>query len=226
MRLLYGVFAVLILVSGCDNIQSQNDVKPTQKEAVQNSVQASSSKLETNTFSNPGFKIFYVYADKGSRENHFTPSGFMPNGKCLKFNDRWQEDCHSGTSCIKIEYDVKCSRKDQRWAGIYWLQPPNNWGKRKGGYDLSGAKQLTFWARGQDGGEQLQEVTVGGITGNYPDTDIAVIGPIIMGTKWKKYTIDLRGKDLSYLSGGFSWSTSEEVNPESCTFYLDEIRFE
>lgn len=172
------------------------------------------------------FKPFYIYADKGSSENHYVPSGFMPNGRCLSLNEAWTENCHSGKSCIRVEYDVMCSRKDQRWAGIYWLNPANNWGQRKGGFNLIGARQLTFWARGDRGGEQIQEFTVGGIMGNYPDTDTAVIGPVILSGEWRRYTVDLRGKDLSYISGGIAWSTSEDVNPEACTFYLDEIRFE
>lgn len=150
----------------------------------------------------------------------------MPNGKCLALDEAWAENCHSGKSCIRVEYDVMCSRKDQKWAGIYWLNPANNWGQRKGGFNLTGARQLTFWAKGDKGAEQIQEFTVGGIMGNYPDTDIAVIGPVILSNEWRHYAIDLRGKDLSYISGGIAWSTSEDVNPETCVFYLDEIRFE
>ena len=150
----------------------------------------------------------------------------MPNGKCLNFNDRWQEACQSGRTCIRVEYDLECSRADQRWAGIYWLNPPNNWGNRKGGFDLKGATKLTFWARGEEGGEQIEEFTVGGITGDYPDSDKALLGPVILSSDWKKYSIDLRGKDLSYISGGFAWSTNEEVNGETCIFYLDDIRYE
>ena len=172
------------------------------------------------------FKPFYIYSDKGSPENHYVPSGFMPNGKCLALDEAWTENCHSGKSCIRVEYDLVCSRKDQRWAGIYWLNPANNWGQRKGGFNLTGAQQLTFWAKGDKGGEQIQEFTIGGIMGNYPDTDIAVIGPVILSNEWRRYSVDLRGKDLSYISGGIAWSTSEDVNLETCTFYLDEIRFE
>ena len=91
---------------------------------------------------------------------------------------------------------------------------------------MTGAKKLTFWARGEKGGEQVQEFTVGGVSGDYPDSDTAVIGPVILGKQWRQYSIDLRGKDLSYISGGFAWTSSEDVNPESCTFYLDNIRFE
>lgn len=172
------------------------------------------------------FAPFFVYKDVGSRENHFVPSGFMPNGKCLEFNDRWQEQCHEGRTCIKIVYDVACSLEDQKWAGIYWLNPANNWGSRKGGYNLEGAERLTFWARGEKGGERIEEFKVGGITGDYPDTDMAVIGPVILSPEWRQYSIDLRGKDLSYISGGFSWATNVDVNPGDCTFYLDNIRFE
>lgn len=172
------------------------------------------------------FKPFPVYSDKGARDNHYVPSGFMPNGKCLRFDDSWKDDCYDGITCLQIVYDVECSREDQRWAGIYWLNPPNNWGHRKGGFNLSGAKRLTFWARGERGGEQIQEFTMGGIAGDYPDSDIATIGPVILTDQWRKYTMDLRGKDLSYISGGFAWSTNEEVNPEGCVFYLDNIQFE
>jgi len=85
---------------------------------------------------------------------------------------------------------------------------------------------LTFWAKGEKGGERLQEVKVGGVGGDYPDSDMAIIGPIILSPEWRKYSIDLRGKDLSYISGGFSWSTNSDVNKESCVFYLDNIQYE
>lgn len=172
------------------------------------------------------FHPFYIFSEKGSRQNHYIPSGFMPNGECLAIDDAWGQNCQSGKTCVKVDYNVACSRESQRWAGIYWLNPANNWGRRKGGFDLTGAQKLTFWAKGEKGGEQIQEFTVGGISGNYPDSDMAVLGPVILSDEWREYVVDLRGKDLSYISGGFAWSTSEEVNPESCVFYLDEIRFE
>lgn len=172
------------------------------------------------------FNPFHIFSEKGSRQNHYVPSGFMPDGECLTLDDAWGQDCHSGKTCIKVNYDVACSRESQKWAGIYWLNPANNWGRRKGGFNLTGAQKLTFWAKGEKGGEQIQEFTVGGISGNYPDSDMAVLGPVILSNEWREYVVDLRGKDLSYISGGFAWSTSEEVNAESCVFYLDEIRFE
>lgn len=172
------------------------------------------------------FKPFYVYSNKGSRANHYVPSGFMPNGKCVYLNDRWIDDCYSEKTCIQVIYDVECSRQDAQWAGVYWQNPANNWGSRKGGYNLTGAQKLTFRARGDKGGEQIQEFLVGGIAGDYPDSDMTALGPVILSDQWREYTIDLRGKDLSYISGGFGWTTNAEVNEDSCVFYLDDIRYE
>ena len=178
------------------------------------------------TVAEKSFQPVIVYEDKGSK-NHYIPSGFMPDGKCLSFDDKWQKDCYAGNSCIKVDYDIKCSLQAQRWVGIYWLNPANNWGSRKGGFNLTGATKLTFWAKGEKGGEQIEEFKIGGITGgDYPDSDMAFIGPVILTPEWKQYTIDLRGKDLSYISGGFAWSAKTDFNINGCVFYLDNIQYE
>ena len=236
-----GIYCLVVIIfcfsAGCQARTNQDKEKlkntVTQKTDAQPKkvAEASGNKKvdsvqEKNTSPKLTSSAFYVFDDKASRNNHYNPSGFMPNGHCVKFNDQLTEKCQSGKTCIKIDYDVACSREDQKWAGVYWLNPPNNWGKQKGGFNLTGMQKLTFWAKGEKGGEQIQEFTVGGIAGDYPDTDKAVIGPVILTSEWKEYTIDLRGKDLSYISGGFAWVTSEDVNAEGCTFYLDNIKFE
>lgn len=173
------------------------------------------------------FPKFPVYQDRNSN-NRYTPSGYMPNGECLKMNDAWMEGCYEGKTCIKITYDVACSEQSRRWAGVYWLNPPDNWGDRKGGYNLNGASRLVFWAKGEKGGEQIAEFKVGGIGVNreYPDSDTVTIGPVILTNEWREYSIDLRNKDLSYISGGFAWAANVNDNPESCIFFLDDIHFE
>lgn len=223
------VFSAVFWV-GCGEPQ-QRAPQPQEKTASMANRVVAAQENPQKTVSPPeektnAFNPFYIFSEKNSRQNHYVPSGFMPNGECLTLDDAWGENCQSGKTCIKINYDVACSRQSQKWAGIYWLNPANNWGRRKGGFNLTGAQKLTFWARGEKGGEQIQEFTVGGISGNYPDSDMAVLGPVILSNEWREYVVDLRGKDLSYISGGFAWSTSEEVNAESCVFYLDEIRFE
>jgi len=207
---------VLLTAAGCGSEAGSSQSRPSQEGYA---APQGAAPVEE-------FQPFIVYLDKGSRDNHYVPSGFMPDGKCLTFNDAWLENCQEGNSCIKIEYDVECSRNGQKWSGIYWLNPANNWGSQKGGFNLDGAQKLSFWARGAKGGERIEEFKIGGISGDYPDSDMAVIGPVMLTDEWRQYTIDLRGKDLSYISGGFSWSTNTDVNPQSCTFYLDNIKYE
>ncbi len=168
---------------------------------------------------------FAVYIDKRSLKNHFVPSGFMGDYTDIKMDDACEEDPHSGDTCIKFTYTAQGSR-GARWAGVYWLEPANNWGNIDAGYDLSKAKKLTFWARGEKGGERIEAFKVGGIQGKYSDSDSAEIGPIVLTKEWKKYTIDLSGKDMSYIIGGFCWVTNMDVNPNGCTFYLDDIIYE
>lgn len=230
-------FIILVLISsGCRGSSSIYNEFISEKSSHLNSEEFQAIDIEivdeenVEEYGEKGsankFPYFNIYSEKGSRQNHFVPSGFMPDGKCVSFEDAWTENCHGGQTCIKVEYDLECSRNGPKWAGVYWLSPANNWGQRKGGYNLTGAQKLTFWAKGEKGGEQIQEFTTGGISGNYPDSDTAVIGPVILSKEWRKYTIDLRGKDLSYISGGFAWTTSENVNQDECVFYLDDVRFE
>ena len=168
---------------------------------------------------------FYVYADRGAMQNHFIPSGWMGDSSDLRIDMGWSENPYFGKTCLKITYGNKASN-GARWAGMYWQYPPNNWGSVDKGFDLSKAKKLTFWARGDKGGERIEEFKIGGIMGEYSDSDTAGIGPVVLEKEWKQYTIDLQGKDLSFIIGGFAWSSNLDVNPDGCVFYLDEIKYE
>lgn len=181
-------------------------------------------KAESKTANFP----FYVYADSNSLDNHFIPSGWMPAtaARDIKIDINNKGTAYSGESCIKIEYK---NNSGTRWAGIYWQNPANNWGTvPNAGYNLQGATKLTFWVKGEKGNEVINEFKVGGIAGGeYIDSDSQSIGPIRLTPEWQKYEIDLRGKDLSSIIGGFCWATNIDVNdPEGVTFYLDEIRYE
>ncbi len=168
---------------------------------------------------------FYVYADRSAKNNHFIPSGFMGDYRDIKYDGASKDDPYLGDTCIKIVYSNQATQ-GARWAGAYWQNPANNWGGSNSGYDLSAATKLTFWARGAVGGERIEEFKVGGIMGEYSDSDTAGIGPVILTNAWKQYTIDLQGKDMSYIIGGFCWATNIDVNPEGVNFYLDEIKYE
>jgi len=171
---------------------------------------------------------FYVYADSGSLDNHYFSSGWMPStaGKDLKTDNNWKNYPFSGDTCIRTGYE---NNSGTRWAGVYWQNPANNWGTIvNSGFDLQGATKLTFWARGDKGDELITEFKMGGLaSGEYFDSDSASLSQVQLTKEWKQYEIDLRGKDLSYVIGGFCWSTSIDVNdPEGIVFYLDEIKYE
>jgi len=171
------------------------------------------------------FEGFDVYTDRWAPNNHYVPSGWMGDYGDMNVNDGWTETPYSGKTCIKLSYSAKVTQ-GAGWCGIYWQNPANNWGARDGGFDLTGASTLSFWARGENGGEVITEFKMGGITGEYGDSDSAGMGPVVLTQEWKKYVIDLSGIDLSYISGGFCWSANKMENPEGFVIYLDDIRYE
>ncbi|MCK9594255.1 MAG: hypothetical protein PHH68_07160 [Candidatus Omnitrophica bacterium] len=170
-------------------------------------------------------KEFWVYKDRGARDNHYVPSGWMGDYGDVKLNDQSTDNPYSGTTCLQFVYTAKKSQA-QGWAGVYWQNPPNNWGSKKGGFDLTGMTKLTFWARGAKGGEILQKFVIGGLKGTYADSTTIEFGPVELTDTWKQYTINLVGKDLTYISGGFGWVTTADLNPEGATIYIDDIKYE
>jgi len=187
-------------------------------------------KFESDTSMKPEGKKqeampFYVYSDRSSVRNHYIPSGWMGDTSDIKYEGSSKEDPYLGDSCIKIIYNAK-KAQGAGWAGIFWQNPANNWGTTDGGYDLSKATKLTFWAKGAKGDERIEEFKVGGIMGEFSDSDSSVIGPVKLNKEWTQYTIDLKGKDMSYIIGGFCWAANVDNNPEGATFYLDEIKYE
>jgi hypothetical protein len=215
----------LIYISGGFGWVTNADLNPDGAEFYLDDIKYEADPEMKPEVKGPEKMPFYVYLDKGSVNNHFIPSGWMGDYGDIKFDAGSTEDPYMGETCIKIEYSAKASQ-GARWAGIYWQNPANNWGDKPGGFDLSNATKLTFWAKGAKGGERIEEFKVGGIFGEYADSDVAGIGPVILTKEWKKYTIDLKGKDFSSIIGGFCWVTNADVNPEGATFYLDEIRYE
>ncbi len=177
------------------------------------------------TSSSEALKSFGVFSDKHAAGNHYIPSGWMGDYGDIKLNDQYTDNPHSGANCLQFIYSAK-KAQNQGWAGVYWQNPANNWGTKKGGFDLTGMTKLTFWARGEKGSEVLQKVVVGGVKGTYPDTTIIEMGPIELTDTWKEYTVNLAGKDLSYISGGFGWVSTADLNPEGATFYIDDIKYE
>jgi outer membrane protein OmpA-like peptidoglycan-associated protein len=172
----------------------------------------------------PAFKVFPVYTEKGTRHSHYAPSGYMGDSD-LTMSGAYTPTPHGNGPCLRVIYKGSGIKG---WAGIYWQDPANNWGDvpGKAGYDLRGAKRLTFWARGEKGGERVHEFRIGGIVGRYPDSDVATLGNIHLTREWKQYTISLEKKDLRHIIAGFGFFVNRAENSGGATFYLDDIVFE
>ncbi len=149
----------------------------------------------------------------------YAPSGYMGKADAIKVSET-TDNPHSGPSAMKAQYTAPGD-----WGGVAWQSPADDWGDKPGGYNLTGAKKLTFWARGAKGGEAVNfSFGVLDASKKYPDSDKGETGIVKLSPDWEQYTIGLTGKDLSQIKTGFCWVVTGKGEP--VTFYLDDIRFE
>ncbi len=161
---------------------------------------------------------FTVFADDMSGLPYVW-SGWMGNTGAIAMNEKSDADPRSGATAMRCEY-----RAPDGFGGIVWQDPANDWGDLPGGRDLTGATKLTFWARGNEGGERVKFAM--GLIGRdkkHFDTASAEI-TVTLSDDWKQYEIDLTGKDLSRIKTGFGWVVAGQGEP--VVFFLDDIRYE
>jgi hypothetical protein len=181
-----------------------------------------------------------VYTDADAAGNHFAVKGLTKDAwagpSVATMNEASTSRPHAGTQCIKCAFNPGAGS----WGGFYFLNgvlegpattPQANWGDRPdAGVDLTGATRLTFWARGQYGGERVRFFAFGaGSDGQpYPDSSPEVTtGFVTLSKSWRQYTIALTGKDLSYVLAGFGWVTNAVENDgKPIRFYLDDISYD
>ena len=114
---------------------------------------------------------------------------------------------------------------DKGWGGVVWQSPEGDWGDRGGGYDLTGATKLTFWARGEKGGEVVTFAY--GILPRekkFFDTGTSKLDLVKLTREWQRFEIPVAGQDLTRIKTGFVWTVASPGQP--VTFYLDDIRLE
>jgi hypothetical protein len=160
-----------------------------------------------------------VFDEAGREAGPYVPSGWMGDTKSIKLDLKCEQRPHAGKTCIRVDFT-----QGKGWGGVVWQSPGGDWGDRAGGLDLVGAKQLTFWARGQKGGEEVSfELGLIGHEKRFFDTANAKL-KVTLTPDWKQYSIDLSGKDLSRIKTGFSWTVAASGDP--ITFFLDDIQYE
>jgi hypothetical protein len=169
----------------------------------------------------------------------FVSSGFMGDGQTAgtiamvpaKTGD--STDCmgmrassSAAGSCHAVTYTPPASA-GMGWGGVYWQYPANNWGTKPGFAMPSGAKKLTFQARGAKGGEKITFLA-GGIQGaGNPYTDsIKASVTITLTNAWSPYEIDLSGQSYTQVLGGFGWTMAATDAGTSAAFFVDDIEWQ
>jgi len=153
---------------------------------------------------------------------NFALSGFMGDAADLRVSGGYSAMLRDGFPTLRVTYSAAGGTG---WAGAVWQNPANNWGKFDGGYNLSNAKSLSFWAKGERGGE-IVSFNSGGTAANYPDSDSVSTGDLELSDTWRQYIVDLSEVNMMYISAGFGFAVKRDLNPYGCTFFLDDIRFE
>ncbi len=160
-----------------------------------------------------------LYSEAGA-DTPYTPSGYMGNAAAIKMTPDWTTNPHSGKTALKIEYS-----SPDNWGGVVWQSPANDWGDVPGGYDLSGSDRVTFWARGDKGGEVVSfSLGLIGRDKKFSDSGSGKLNKVVLTKAWKQYEIRLANQDLSRIKTGFAWVVAGSGAP--LTFYLDDIRYE
>lgn len=202
-----------------------------------------------------------VYDDISSPDNRFHARGQIPNQFALvAVNGSWTNSPHSGATCTRCTFMP--GGKD--FGGFYFMNgvllssnapppllpnaPAPYFGEAMvpgtsvavtnfTGLNLDGATALTFWARGEIGGEKI-EFFMGGVgrdpasgspTEPYPDSTArhpAIGTAFALTTNWQQFTINLAGLNLTNIMGGFGWVANTPNNPAGAAFYLDDIQYE
>ena len=156
---LAGICLLCLLLAGCPHEQAKREgegVPPPAGDAA----------LAPPTLAG---QVFYVYADvelppdKAKADakaeappkpkipqHHFSPSGWLGDYEAaIDLATNCTTQPHDGNTCIKVAYSAE---GEVGWASGYWLHPKGNWGERAG-HNIEAAVRLTFWARGEKGGE-------------------------------------------------------------------------
>jgi hypothetical protein len=161
-----------------------------------------------------------VYDERDRKAPAYVPTGWMGNRTAVKMDEACTTKPFAGATCIRCEYTAAAD-----WAGVVWQSPPDDWGDQPGGWNLTGARRLTFRARGEKGGEVVSFMF--GVLGRdkkYFDSAEAKKADVKLTQEWTEVTIDLAGKDLNRIKTGFAWTVAGQGAP--VVFYLDDIRYE
>jgi hypothetical protein len=196
---------------------------------------------------------FDVYSDISAGGNHFEAFGQLPDQfSAVSVFGSCTNQPHSGATCVQCTFTNIMGTNSGGFyfqTGILYNGAPLPYFGQSNvansplvitnftGYNLTGSTGLTFWARGEKGGERI-EFFVGGVgrdaitgtsTNPFPDSMArwpAVGTTTLLTTNWQPFTINLAGQNLTNIMGGFGWYASAAKNINGGVFYLDDIQYQ
>ena len=176
----------------------------------------------------------------GTGTDHIAPTGFMGDGIVAGSVTMTADPtaCNGEPAaamagvCYTVVYRPQpiVAPAPSTWGGVYWQYPDNNWGTMQPQMIASGAKDISFYAKGMAGGEAVT-FQAGGILNTVsaatPYTDTFTIRQTFtLTTTWTKYTLSMTG--LTYgqgVLGGFAW-VATAVNANPVTFFVHGVVWE
>ncbi len=165
----------------------------------------------------------------------FVPSGYMGNGVTansvvmLPLKPADPQDCGGDRSptalgtCYTVTYTPVPS--GMGWGGVYWQYPADNWGAMPGLDISAGATEVSVWAKGGAGGEQLT-IVAGGIQNAamaHQDT-FRASAVATLTTSWARYTLTLP-PSYGPVLGGFAWTVNAPTGGGSVQLSIDSIQW-
>ena len=130
-------------------------------------------------------------------------------GDALNVDQNYFGESSPKPPCIMINY----SKGNEGYGTLIWRYPSDNTGE-KNGRDLSGANKLTFWAKSD------RKIRVQFFIGKFLNDTAYIIQEYNLTPEWQQYDIDMSGKDLTNIRGGFATTLDE-----SGTIYLNDIKY-
>ena len=161
---------------------------------------------------------YLIVGGRAVAKHRYYPTGWMGNTVAMDLNEAYADDPLSDDKHLRFQY-----KANDGWGGIVWQHPPNDWGDKPGGFDLTGAQKLSFRAKGEQGGEVIT-ISMGIIGRDKPHFDTAKAEQkFTLSKDWKTYSLDLSSKDLSRIKSGFCIVVAGQGKP--LAVQIDDVKY-
>ena len=174
----------------------------------------------------------YVYKDANDKGNNGVWGNVMParaaETNSVGFKTFFSPGYGGKGTAVQVAFDLT---QPPNWVGLVVPVHRDYWGESDAsGLDLSKAKKLVFYAKGEKGGEQIQVKAAIASDKQYGDSALLPLTSdwLKLEKDWKRYEISIKdASQLTRVITPFALIANKSYNPsEHITFYVDEIYYE